>query len=410
LSKVKLSTWNSGQNGGLTAKFDEKLCPREKVANGLICAILFTVPSNPPQSRPPVFFARGRGTSEQPQNRFEQTFAVPDWEQLPGEELLEQRRVETVFIPDQTQSIISHNDSPDLPFRHSINPYRGCEHGCVYCYARPTHEYLGFNSGLDFETKIMVKARAPELLEAALANPRWEPAWVNMSGVTDCYQPAERRFGLTRGCLAVLARFRNPVTIVTKNSLVARDLDLLAEMARWKGAAVLVSLTTLDADLARRMEPRTVSPRQRLETVARLSEAGVPVGVNLAPIIPGLNDAEMPDLVQAATQAGACFAHYQVLRLPFSVKDLFMNWVEREFPLKKERIISRINDLRGGTGRLSDARFMTRMTGEGVWKETLDGMFALACRRAGLEGVPFELNTTEFRRPGPVQTGLPGFD
>ncbi len=370
-------------------------------------AILFTMQPHPPL--PPVFFAHGRGTSEKPLNRFEKTSAEPDWEQLPDEELSEQRHVETVFIPDQSQSIISHNDSPDLPFRHSINPYRGCEHGCVYCYARSTHEYLGFNAGLDFETKIMVKMRAPELLAEALANPRWQPAWVNMSGVTDCYQPAERRFGLTRGCLAVLARHRNPVTIVTKNSLVTRDLDLLTEMARWKGVAVLVSLTTLDANLARRMEPRTVSPRQRLETVTRLSEAGVPVGVNLAPIIPGLNDAEIPELVQAATRAGACFAHYQVLRLPYSVKNLFIHWVGREFPLKKERIIARINDLRGNAGRLNEPRFALRMTGSGVWKDTFAGMFALACRRAGLKGAPFELNTGEFRRSGPVQTDLPGF-
>jgi len=334
--------------------------------------------------------------------------AVPDWEQWPAEELMEARRTETVFIPDQAQSIISHNDSPDLPFRKSINPYRGCEHGCIYCYARPTHEYLGFSSGLDFETKIMVKARAPELLEAALEHPKWEPAWVNMSGVTDCYQPAERRFGLTRRCLGVLARLRNPVTIVTKNALVTRDLDLLGEMARWQGAAVLVSLTTLDPDLARRMEPRTVSPRQRLETVERLAAAGVPVGVNLAPMIPGLNDTEMATLIEAAARAGASFAHYQLLRLPHAVKELFTAWLEREFPGKKARILQRLGDLRGGAGRLNDARFGTRMTGEGIWTETFAGMFALACRKAGLEPSALALNTAEFRRPGPRQPDLPG--
>jgi DNA repair photolyase len=361
-----------------------------------------------PQPTPPAFFPRGRGTPENPRNRFEQTVVIPDWEQLPTDEIMEPRRVDTRFIPDESRSIISHNDSPDLPFRHSINPYRGCEHGCVYCYARPTHEYLGFSAGLDFETKIMVKARAPELLEAALAHPRWEPAWVNMSGVTDCYQPAERHYCLTRGCLAMLARYRNPVTIVTKNSLVIRDIDLLGEMARWQGAAVLVSLTTLDADLARRMEPRTASPRHRLETVSRLSQAGIPVGVNMAPIIPGLNDTEMPELVSAATRAGACFAHCQVLRLPFAVKDLFVNWVGRESPHKKDRILSRINELRGSKNRLNDAQFGTRMTGQGIWKETYARMFALACHRAGLQPAAFELNVGEFRRPGPSQGSLPG--
>jgi len=321
---------------------------------------------------------------------------------------MEPRRADTVFIPDISQSIISENNSPDIPFRKSINPYRGCEHGCIYCYARPTHEYLGFSSGLDFETKIMVKERAPELLEAALEHPRWEPSWVNMSGVTDCYQPAERRFGLTRRCLEVLARFRNPVTIVTKNALVTRDVNLLAEMARWQGVAVMVSLTTLDADLARRMEPRTVSPRLRLDTVSRLAEAGVPVGVNFAPIIPGLNDTEMAEMVQAATQAGANFAHYQVLRLPYAVKELFLGWLDREFPGKKARIIQRLQDLRGGSGRLSDSRFGTRMTGEGIWTETFAGLFDLACRKAGLMPRPLELNTADFRRPGPIQPDLAG--
>ncbi len=359
--------------------------------------------------RPPSSFSRGRGAQENPRNRFESVGTTPDWEQLPAEDLMESRRTDTVFIPDHSQSIISLNNSPDLPFRKSVNPYRGCEHGCIYCYARPTHEYLGFSSGLDFETKIMVKERAPELLTAALEHPRWEPSWLNMSGVTDCYQPAERRFAVTRRCLAVLARFRNPVTIVTKNALVARDLDLLGEMARWQGAAVMVSLTSLDADLARRMEPRTVSPRQRLDTVARLAEAGVPVGVNLAPIIPGLNDTEMPALLQAAVQAGAGFAHFQIVRLPYAVKELFVAWLGREFPDRRERILSRLESLRGGAGRLNDPRFKTRMTGEGIWAETFSSMFSLACRKACLTSQPLALNTAEFRHPGPVQSDLPGW-
>lgn len=365
----------------------------------------------PPKSPlPPAAHSHGRGAQENPRNRFESVGAVPDWEQLPAADLMEPRRAQTVFIPDISQTIISHNDSPDIPFRKSINPYRGCEHGCIYCYARPTHEYLGFSSGLDFETKIMVKPRAPALLEAALEHPRWDPSWVNMSGVTDCYQPGERRFGITRRCLEVLARFRNPVTLVTKNALVTRDLDILVEMARWRGVAVLVSLTSLDPDLARRMEPRTVSPRLRLETVKKLADAGVPVGVNLAPIIPGLNDTEMADLVRAAADAGAWFAHHQLLRLPHAVKELFTAWLEREFPDRKARILQRLGDLRGAPGRLNDPRFGTRMTGEGIWAETFAGLFDLACRKARLEPRLLELNTAEFRRPGPEQLGLPGWE
>ena len=359
---------------------------------------------------PPAARKRGRGAQENPRNRFESSATTPDWEQLPQDELMEARRLDTVFIPDLSQNIISTNNSPDRPFRKSINPSRGCEHGCIYCYARPTHEYLGVSSGLEVETKIMVKERASELLEAALEHPRWEPSWVNMSGVTDCYQPAERRFGITRRCLEVLARFRNPVTIVTKNALVARDVDLLGEMARWRGAAVMISLTSLDPHLARRMEPRTVSPRQRLDSVARLAEAGVPVGVNLAPIIPGLNDEEMAAMIQAATKAGADFAHYQILRLPDAVMELFVAWLDREFPGKKERILQRINDLRGGAGKLSDARFGTRMTGEGIWTETFAGLYKLACQKAGLKPEPLELNCTDFRRPGPLLTDIIGLD
>ncbi len=359
---------------------------------------------------PPAAHARGRGAQENPRNRFESLGAVPDFEQLPTEDLMAPRRVDTVFIPDVSQSVISHNDSPDLPFRKSVNPYRGCEHGCIYCYARPTHEYLGFSAGTDFESKIMVKERAPELLAAALEHPRWEPSWVNMSGVTDCYQPAERRYGITRRCLEVLARFRNPVTIVTKNALVARDADILAQMAKWHGAAVLVSLTTLDADLARRMEPRTVSPRQRLETIRRLAEAGIPVGVNLAPIIPGLNDSEMAQMLQSAVAHGAGFAHFQVLRLPYAVKDLFTAWLAREFPDRQARILDRIQDLRGGVGKLNDSQFGSRMTGGGIWAETFAGLFKLSCQKAGLEPQITELNVGDFRRPGPVQPLLAGLD
>jgi DNA repair photolyase len=366
-------------------------------------------PESPPPPLPPTASVRGRGTPANPRNRFEQAGVVPDWEQLPADEVAEPRRKETLFLPDNSQSILSKNQSPDLPFRYSLNPYRGCEHGCVYCYARPTHEYLGFSAGLDFETKIMVKEKAPALLADALSDPRWVPEHLTMSGVTDCYQPAEREHGITRRCLQVLADFRNPVGIVSKNALVARDVDILSEMAQWRGVIVMISLTSLDPELARRMEPRTASPRQRLETVSRLAAAGVPVGVNLAPMIPGLNDTEMADLVGAAVKAGASFAHYMVLRLPYGVKDLFTTWLDREFPGKKARIIERLNDLRGGPGKLNDPRFGTRFTGEGQWTDTFTGMFALACRKAGLREIPHELNTAEFRVPGrATQLGFEG--
>jgi DNA repair photolyase len=365
--------------------------------------------SDTPPASPPAAHVRSRGAPDNPRIRFEHAGTVPDWDQLQPEDISEPRRVETVFIPDHTQTILSKNNSPDIPFRYSLNPYRGCEHGCIYCYARPTHEYLGFSAGLDFETKIMVKERAPELLADALSHPSWEPQHLNMSGVTDCYQPAERRYGITRRCLQVLADFRNPVAIVTKNALVARDIDILSEMAQWGGCVVMISLTSLDSNLARKMEPRTASPRQRLDTVSRLAAAGVPVGVNLAPMIPGLNDTEMAELVGAATQAGAKFAHYMVLRLPYGVKDLFTAWLDREFPGKKARIVERLGDLRGGPGKLNDPRFGTRFTGEGQWPETFAGLFALSCRKAGLIPQFPELNAADFRVPGrPAQLDFEG--
>ena len=304
---------------------------------------------------------RGRGAAKNPAGRFEKIAFVPDLEEADPEGPLPRTQV----LKDAARSIIATNESPDLGFSASLNPYRGCEHGCVYCYARPTHEYLGFSAGLDFETKILVKEDAPDLLRAELSAPRWKPQVLAMSGVTDPYQPLERRLGLTRRCLEVLAEFRNPVAVVTKNHLVTRDLDLLSDLASRGAAAVIVSLTTLDPALAATMEPRTSVPARRLAALRALSQAGVPAGVNVAPVIPGLTDHEIPAILAAAREAGARFAGHALLRLPYGVKDLFRDWLERSFPDRAEKVLHRVQEVRGG--KLNDSRFGSRMTGEGVY-------------------------------------------
>ncbi|HWF18874.1 MAG TPA: PA0069 family radical SAM protein, partial [Verrucomicrobiae bacterium] len=259
-----------------------------------------------------------RGASENLPNRFEKIHLERDEDWNPDEDVLPQ----TQFLRDHSSTIIATNDSPDVGFEASVNPYRGCEHGCIYCYARPTHEYLGFSAGLDFETRIMVKDRAPELLRAELSSPKWKPKTISISGVTDCYQPVERKLKLTRGCLQVLAEFRNPVGIVTKNHLVTRDIDVLSELARYNCSVVFVSVTTLDTDLRKVMEPRTSPPASRLAAIEALANAGIPVGVMVAPVVPGLTDHEMPNILAAAVKAGAKFAGYVTLRLPYAVAPL----------------------------------------------------------------------------------------
>jgi DNA repair photolyase len=310
----------------------------------------------------------------------------------------------TFFLRDHSSQIITSNDSPDIGFEHSVNPYRGCEHGCVYCYARPTHEYLGFSAGLDFETKIMVKEDASKLLRKELSAPGWVPKVIALSGVTDPYQPVERRLKLTRGCLAVLAEFRNPVTIVTKNSLVTRDLDLLAELARYRAVAVFISVTTLDTELRKVLEPRTSPPAARLATIGALAKAGIPTGVLVAPVIPGLTDHEIPSILEAAAAAGASFAAHAALRLPYAVAPLFEEWLTRHVPKKKDKILNRIRAMRGG--KLNNSEFGLRMRGEGIFAEQIARLFEVACRRTGgLDREP-ELSTACFRRPGGAQLAL----
>jgi DNA repair photolyase len=333
----------------------------------------------------------GRGTGENPENRYEQLYLERD------PETGEATAAPTVFYRDASRSALAENESPDVGFRFSLNPYRGCEHGCIYCYARPSHEYLSFSAGLDFEQRIMVKEDAPQLLRQTFLSPRWQPQTVALSGNTDCYQPVERRLHLTRRCLEVFREFMNPVSIVTKSALVTRDIDLLTELAGHGAAHVLVSLTSLDGELARRMEPRAAVPDKRLEVIRALNAAGVPVGVMVAPVIPGLNDEEIPRILRAAATVGARSASWVLLRLPPPVDALFANWLEEHFPARRDRVLGRIRDCRGG--RLNDARFGHRMRGGGAYAEQIRALFRTAARRHGLDQPLPALNASAFRRP-----------
>jgi DNA repair photolyase len=307
-------------------------------------------------------------------------------------------------VGDNARTIVAHNDSPDVGFISRINPYRGCSHGCIYCYARPTHEFLGFSAGLDFETKILVKEDAPQLLRKELSAKRYAPVTLSISGVTDCYQPAERQFRLTRRCLEVLAEFGNPCGVITKSHLVTRDLDVLSDLARRNLVVAILSITTLDADLSSRMEPRAASPKRRLAAIEALSNAGIPTGVMVAPVVPGLTDHEMPSILKAAADAGASVCGYVPVRLPLEVAPLFVDWLARHYPDRKDKVLNRIRDLRGG--KLNDSNFHTRMIGQGVWSEQFKTMFDVAKRRAGLDKPFPELSTEHFRKPPGPQMSL----
>jgi DNA repair photolyase len=349
-----------------------------------------------PQSREAI---HGRGASWSPANRFEKLHLDLTDVNLVDEdpEAEEKPRRATQYFDDKTKTIIAHNQSPDVGFESSINPYRGCEHGCIYCFARPTHEYLGFSAGLDFESRIMVKRDAPRLLEAELSSPKWKPQLLMMSGVTDCYQPIERKLEITRKCLEVLAKFRNPVGILTKNRLVTRDIDILSKLAKHKAAVVNLSITSLDVDLQRILEPRTSTPSARLDAVAQLRAAGIPVGVMVAPVIPGINDHEIPKIVEACGKAGAQFAGHVLLRLPWAVRPLFEHWLDEHFPERKAKVLERVRATRGGK-KLYDSRWRKRQVGEGIFAEQISSMFEVACRRAGMTERP-KLSTAAFQRP-----------
>jgi DNA repair photolyase len=352
----------------------------------------------------------GRGAVENPPNRFERIVLEPEGETLDADALeaggAETRAEPTQYFKDSSRGIIAFNDSPDLGFDASINPYRGCEHGCIYCYARPYHEYLGLSAGLDFESRIFVKLDAPELLRRELSAKLWQPQVIALSGVTDAYQPIERRLKITRRLLEVLREFRNPVTILTKNHCVTRDIDILSELAALGAASVSLSITTLDPHLTGLMEPRTSSPARRLTAIEALAKAGIPVGVLAGPMIPGLSDHELPNIVKAAADAGATWASFIPIRLPGAVEGLFIAWLERHFPDRKQKVLDRIRSVRGG--RLNDGRTGHRFTGQGIFYDQMHSMFELACKRAGLTGSWPSLSTAAFRPPNDGQMNLWG--
>ncbi|MEE2845788.1 MAG: PA0069 family radical SAM protein [Gemmatimonadota bacterium] len=333
----------------------------------------------------------GRGTPWNPPNRFERLHVDRDGWTDPDDPLRQ-----TQLLNETTRSILAYNDSPDVGFKVGINPYHGCEHACAYCYARPTHEYLGFSAGLDFETKILVKRDAPQLLRKALSAKKWEPQVIGLSGNTDAYQPAERRLRITRRCLEVLAEFRNPVAIITKSYLVSRDVDLLSELAEHNAVAVVLSVTSLSRDIQAVMEPRASIPERRLGAIRVLADAGIPVGVNVAPVVPGLTDHELPAILEASADAGASFAGYILLRLPHGVKDIFSMWLEQHFPDRKDKVLNRVREMRGG--KLYDGRYEVRGRGEGPWADHLRSLFHVTSTRLGLNRPP-ALSAASFVRP-----------
>ncbi|QDU58284.1 PA0069 family radical SAM protein [Aeoliella mucimassa] len=343
---------------------------------------------------------RGRGAQSQPANRYLTTqmeWDLTDCDQ--DAELLEGlRKPDTVYHSDESQTIVSQNNSPDIPFRYSMNPYRGCAHGCSYCYARPTHEYLGLSAGLDFETQVFVKHRAAELLRKWLAKPKWQGEWIALSGVTDCYQPAEQRFKITRSCLAVAAECRQPMGIITKNALVVRDLDLLTELAQFNAVHVAISLTTLDSQLARTMEPRTSTPEARLRTLATLSAAGIPTQVVVAPIIPGLTDSEVPAILAAAREAGARAASFVLLRLPKAVDQVFFDWLRQCYPDRATKVEMLTRATRDG--QLYKSEFGKRMRGEGEIARQIEQTFRVFAGKYGFEKRLPPLDSSHFRPPG----------
>ncbi|MDX1585828.1 MAG: PA0069 family radical SAM protein [Balneolaceae bacterium] len=336
---------------------------------------------------------RGRGSSDNPANRFSGEYVDYDLDEETGQK----PSPDTELFKDHTRTILSKNQSPDIPFTYGLNPYRGCEHGCIYCYARPTHEFLDFSAGKDFESKIVVKYDAAKKLRQRFKSKSWEPQTILMSGVTDPYQPIERNLRITRACLMVFEEFRNPVSVITKNYLVTRDIDLLKKLAEHRAVHVTLSITTLDRELARIMEPRTSQPGRRLQAIEKLRKAGIPVGVNVAPIIPGLTDHESVQILEASREAGAEFAGYTLVRLPYGVKDLFVNWLEQHYPERKAKVLNRIRSIREGD--LNNSEFGKRFHGEGVFAEQIRSLFRIHTERLGFNRARVALNTDAFR-PG----------
>ena len=385
--------------------------------------------TEPPALRPA---RKGRGARANPTGRFERRVVLPDLDSLSQDSSQERARAQsetqrqargiecsseaalepapsevspgTQMLLDRSRSAIVFNQSPDIPFDASLNPYRGCEHGCSYCYARPTHEYLGYSAGLDFETKILVKEHAPKLLRKELSASRWKPQVVALSGVTDAYQPIERRLRLTRRCIEIFVEFRNPISVITKNALVTRDIDLFRQLADCDAILVTLSITTLDDELQRVLEPRASASQERLRAVEKLAAAGIPTGVMVAPIIPGLTDSETPAILRAAASAGASFAGHTLLRLPYGLRDLFDDWLITHRPLRRDKVLHRLEALRNGN--LNDPRFGSRMRGEGIFAKQIADVFRLWAKKYGLDRPPSPLSTASFRRPGGSQLEL----
>lgn len=343
---------------------------------------------------------RGRGSAQHPKNRFSETHVEYDVDENTGQ----LNRPKTKLIADHTSQIISTNSSPDIPFDVSVNPYRGCEHGCVYCYARPTHEFLGMNAGLDFESRIVVKYDAPILLRKRLSQKSWKPQTLVMSGVTDPYQPVEKELEITRNCIRVLAECHHPLVIITKNHLVTRDIDLLKKLAETGSVKVAISITSLDNDLINTMEPRTSRPRKRLDAVKELSNAGIPVHVNIAPIIPGLTDDEIVSIMEASAEAGAESVSYTILRLPYGVKDLFVKWLEDHHPNRKNKVINKIKSLKNG--KLNRSEFGERFSVEGAYGEQIKNLIGIHADRLGLNQNKRKLSVDYFKRPETDQLRL----
>jgi DNA repair photolyase len=350
---------------------------------------------------------KGRGARLNPKNRFEklsvEDLIFDDWSDL---EEQKEENILTEYYLDESKTVIAKNDSYDVGFDYSFNPYRGCEHGCIYCYARPTHEYLGFSSGIDFETRIMVKPDSALLLEKELQRKNYEPDVIIFSGNTDCYQPVEKKLQITRDALRVCLKYGNPVAIITKNALIQRDIDIIKEMAELGIVSVTVSVTTLDKGLVRKMEPRTSTPEMRLKTIEVFAEKNIPVGVNVAPVIPGLNDKEIPNILREASSRGAEFAGYIMLRLPYSVKDLFIEWINREFPEKASKVINSIKSVRNG--KLNSSEFGVRFRGEGELADTVKRLFQISCAKYGLNKRTFGLTTEHFKSNHTAQMQLFG--
>jgi DNA repair photolyase len=339
---------------------------------------------------------KGRGAVSNPTGRFE-AHRRERFDDGWTERLEEQPSPATHVSPDRTRSVVATNDSPDVPFNSSINPYRGCEHGCIYCFARPSHAYLGLSPGLDFETRLFAKHDAPQLLRRHLSRPSYKPEVIALGANTDAYQPIEAKLGITRAVLEVLEEFSNPAALLTKSALIVRDADILARMAARRLAQVSISLTTLDPALARVMEPRASTPERRLEAMRRLAQAGVPVAVLAAPMIPGLNDWELERVLEAAKDAGACTASYVLVRLPLEIGQLFTEWLLEHFPDRASHVLNLIRQTRGGD--LYRSEFGVRMRGTGAYAEILEQRFDVATRRLGLDERAFRLDTSQFRVP-----------